>query len=60
MNYTFEQSKKLGFDEVILNSGPRYRPTAWKFYTKAIGKPLTIAKDYYGKNRHAVVWRKIL
>lgn len=65
MNYVFEKAKELGNTEVIWNSGPRYRDTAWDFYTKLVGKPFDLAKAFYGTNadgttNDAPVWRKKL
>ena len=60
MNYMFEKAKEFGQEEVIWNSGPRYKNSAWDFYTKLVGKPFTIAKDFYDKGGDAPVWRKQL
>jgi GNAT superfamily N-acetyltransferase len=56
----FIKAKDLGFTELILNSGPRYKNSAWGFYNKIFGEPITISKNYYGKNADAPIWRKII
>jgi hypothetical protein len=48
------------YKELIFNSGPRYKDTAWKLYTKAFGEPVAIIKDMYGDGVDTPVWRKIL
>ena len=50
-----------GFDQVVLNSGPRYKDTAWPFYDSypGLGRVGT-AKDMYGQGIDAPVWRKDL
>lgn len=48
-----------GYTEIILNSGPRYKDTAWDFYDKLYDR-VGVAKEYYGPGRDAPVWSKIL
>lgn len=55
-----EVVRLFGYKEVIVNSGPRYKDTAWDFWTKAYGEPAYIAKEYYGRGGDAPVWRKQL
>lgn len=56
-----EEAKKMGFTEVVLNSGPRYKDTGWGFYDKLPGyERVGIAKEYYGEGGDAPVWRKDL
>ncbi|MDD5016341.1 MAG: GNAT family N-acetyltransferase [Atribacterota bacterium] len=57
MEFCFSQAKKIGFEEIIWNSGPRYKNSAWDFYTKLVGKPFTTAVEFYGENGDAPVWR---
>jgi len=53
--------KKRGFTQVVLNSGPRYKDTAWGFYDRLAGyKRVGIVENMYGVGRHAPVWRKEL
>jgi ribosomal protein S18 acetylase RimI-like enzyme len=50
-----------GFQEMVLNSGPRYRSTAWGFYDRLPGyQRVGIAKELYGPGGDAPVWRKSL
>ena len=60
LEFTFEKAKDLGFEEIIWNSGPRYKDSAWGFYTKLAGKLFDLAPNFYGKGNDAPVWRKIL
>ncbi|HEC65669.1 MAG TPA: GNAT family N-acetyltransferase [bacterium] len=55
-----DRARELGYQELIWNSGPRYEDTAWGFYTYLVGEPIATAEDYYGKGRHAPIWRKKL
>jgi GNAT superfamily N-acetyltransferase len=56
LQFVKEYSKATGIDELILNSGPRYKETAWSFYYKHFGNPCFIAKDFYGEGGHAPIW----
>lgn len=60
LDNVFEQARIGSFDEVIVNSGPRYKDTAWSFYDKKFGTPRAILKDYYGAGRDAPFWSKVL
>lgn len=53
-------TKKEGYKELLLNSGPRYKDTAWEFYNKRFGQPVGELKDFYGPDFSAPVWRKVL
>jgi len=56
-----EEAKALGYKEIVLNSGPRYRDTGWGFYDKLEGyKRVGVIEDMYGEDKDAVVWRKLL
>lgn len=56
-----EMAKSKEFTEIILNSGPRYKDTAWEFYDNLPGyQRVGIAKEYYGEGGDAPVWSKIL
>jgi GNAT superfamily N-acetyltransferase len=55
-----ERAHEQGAKELIVNSGPRYRPTGWPFWQKMFGKPIGVAVGYYGKGGDAMVWRKAL
>ncbi len=54
------EARKSGYTEILLNSGPRYRNTAWGFYTKMYGEPVAVIKEMYGTGGDAPVWRKSL
>ena len=49
-----------GFVEMVWNSGPRYRDTAWKFYVGIFGEPEEIAIGFYGEGYDAPIWRTTL
>ena len=50
-----------GYSEIIVNSGPRYKETAWGFYDQLPGfSRVGILKDQYGPGRDAPVWRKVI
>lgn len=53
-----DEAHRRGYEEVVLNSGPRYKDSAWGFYDHIYEKAGT-AKHYYG-DRDARVWRKEL
>jgi len=55
-----EFARTLGYEEIILNSGPRYKETAWGFYNKLLGEPVGVIKNMYGEGGDAPVWRKVL
>lgn len=53
-------AKGEGYKELLLNSGPRYKDTAWEFYNKRFGQPVGVLTDFYGPGFSAPVWRKPL
>lgn len=53
-------AQEHGYSEIIVNSGPRYRHSGWKFYDKLGYERRGIAWDLYGEGAHAPVWCKIL
>lgn len=54
-------ARAKGSDEIVLNSGPRYKDTAWGFYDSLPGyNRVGILKDFYGEGIEAPVWRKNL
>lgn len=53
-------ARQQGFSEVLVNSGPRYKDSAWGFYTRLFGQPVAIIEDLYGPGGNAPVWRKSL
>ncbi len=54
------ESINQGCEELLLNSGPRYKETGWPFWRKTFGEPVGILKDHYGPTFDAPVWRKVL
>jgi len=48
------------YDEIVVNSGPRYESTGWPFWEKMYGPHVGIAKDLYGPGGDARVWRHAL
>ncbi len=60
VNAIEEESRNRGFEEVLLNSGPRYKDTGWPFWDKVFGKSVGILKNFYGLGNDAPVWRKPL
>jgi len=54
------ESRTQGFEELLLNSGPRYRETGWPFWKKMFGEPIGQLTNRYGEGLHAPVWRKPL
>jgi len=59
-NMAASQALQAGFSEMIWNSGPRYRETAWGYYTHKFGEPIGVLKDYYGPTYDAPVWHFVL
>ena len=53
-------ARNEGYNELVVNSGPRYRLSGWPFWSHMYGKPVALAEDYYGPHFHAAVWRKLL
>lgn len=60
LTYCFDQARTNGVDAIVWNSGPRYKHTAWDFYTRLVGAPIAIIDKLYGEGGDAPVWRKIL
>ena len=55
-----EETYNRGYEEVLLNSGPRYKETGWPFWNKTLGPSVGVLKDFYGPTFDAPVWRKVL
>lgn len=53
-------ARQLAFDEIIVNSGPRYKETGWPFWIASYGDPVGVAKELYGPGGDAMVWHKEL
>ena len=56
----FERAGRKGWSEMIWSSNPRYRETAWKFYTDIAGEPVGMIADFFGPGSMSPVWRKPL
>ena len=55
-----QRARELGFDELVLNSGPRYMLTGWPFWNRVFGQPNTQLRGFYGQGWHAMFWSKLL
>lgn len=55
-----EEAKINGYEEIIVNSGPRYAQTGWGFWTSVYGEPVAVQKDLYGPGLDAPVWQGFL
>jgi GNAT superfamily N-acetyltransferase len=56
----FHQAGASGCTEVIWSSHPRYRETAWEFYTAMAGDPIGIIDGFFFAGSLSPVWRKSL
>lgn len=55
------EARTAGYKEIVLNSGPRYKETGWKFYDKLKDfHRAGVAVKLYGDRGDAPVWRKKL
>jgi len=53
-------ARQLAFEEIVVNSGPRYKDSGWPFWTAVYGAPTGTAYGLYGPSGDAPVWRKEL
>jgi L-amino acid N-acyltransferase YncA len=53
----FERAGRSGWSEMIWSSNPRYRETAWKFYTDIAGDPVGMIADFFEPGSNSPVWR---
>jgi ribosomal protein S18 acetylase RimI-like enzyme len=54
-------ARACGYREMVLNSGPRYRGSGWKFFDRLKDYERRGAvMDLYGPGGHAPVWGKLL
>ncbi len=60
VNTVRQRAKEKGYTEIILNSGPRYKFSGWPIWMRLFGKPVAVAKEYYGEGGDAPIWREIL
>lgn len=56
----FERAGQKGWTEMIWSSNPRYRETAWKFYTAIAGEPVDMIEDFFESGAKSPIWRKSL
>ncbi|NPU84203.1 MAG: GNAT family N-acetyltransferase [Syntrophaceae bacterium] len=60
MESLFKAAGEAGWTEMLWSSNPRYRNTAWNFYTVLAGEPVGILEDFFGVGSRTPVWRKPL
>lgn len=60
MKALFARAREAGWTEMIWSSNPRYRETAWRFYTHMAGEPVGMIDDLFEKGTSSPVWRKSL
>ncbi len=56
----FAAARDAGAAEMIWSSNPRYRNTAWQFYTRMAGSPVGTVNDLFYPGSVSPVWRKPL
>lgn len=56
----FHKARTSDCTEVIWSSNPRYRETAWKFYTAMAGEPVGTIDGFFFPGSLSPVWRKSL
>jgi L-amino acid N-acyltransferase YncA len=56
----FDRAGQKGWSEMIWSSNPRYRETAWPFYTGIAGEPVGMIADFFESGSTSPVWRKAL
>lgn len=56
----FQAAGTAGWTEMLWSSNPRYRETAWSFYTVLAGDPVGILEDFFEEGSRTPVWRKPL
>lgn len=49
-----------GATELLVESGPRYKESAWPFYDKMFGPKIAMIENYYGPGIPTAVWREQL
>jgi len=60
VNAIRQRAKEKGHTEIILNSGPRYKFSRWPTWMRLFGKPIAVARQYYGEGGDAPIWRENL
>ncbi len=56
----FDRAGQSGCAEMIWSSHPRYRNTAWEFYTGIAGEPAGMIDDLFEPGTRSPIWRKPL
>jgi L-amino acid N-acyltransferase YncA len=56
----FDRAGQTGWTEMIWSSNPRYRETAWRFYTGIAGDPVGMIEGFFESGSKSPVWRKPL
>jgi len=56
----FDRAGQCGWAEMIWSSHPRYRNTAWEFYTGIAGEPAGMIDDFFEPGTKSPIWRKPL
>ncbi|HOI74985.1 MAG TPA: GNAT family N-acetyltransferase [Syntrophales bacterium] len=56
----FRAAGQAGWTEMLWSSNPRYRTTAWSFYSALAGDPVGILEDFFEEGSRTPVWRKPL
>jgi GNAT superfamily N-acetyltransferase len=56
----FDWAGQRGWAEMIWSSHPRYRNTAWEFYTGIAGEPAGMIDDFFEPGTTSPIWRKPL
>ena len=52
------EAKKVGYTELVWNSGPRFKDSSWKFYDNLDGvKRVTEVPNFYGICDPTGIWR---
>ncbi|MDD5713168.1 MAG: GNAT family N-acetyltransferase [Smithellaceae bacterium] len=56
----FSRAAEGGWVEIIWSSNPRYRETAWQFYTGIAGEPVGEIDGFFGPGTKTPIWRRRL
>lgn len=56
----FAAAGEAGWTEMLWSSNPRYRDSAWGFYTSLAGEPVGVLEGFFGEGSRTPVWRKAL
>jgi poly(A) polymerase len=55
-----DRAGQWGWAEMIWSSHPRYRNTAWEFYTGIAGEPAGMIDDFFEPGTKSPIWKKTL